>query len=103
MATAISGSGPGYFYTIVEAFEIAAKKIGMKKNISKELVLLTFLGSAQLMQKTKKESKYLADLIAVKGGTTEAGINILKKNNIQKIIYETLLTAYKKASTLGKN
>jgi len=65
-------------------------------------VLATLLGSAKLMQTTNKEPCDLANLIAVKGGTTEAGIKVLKKNNPKKIIYDTFLAAYKRASKLGK-
>lgn len=103
MATAISGSGPGYIFTIIEAFEKASQKIGFSNKISRELVLLTILGSAKLMQNTNKEPIDLANSIAVKGGTTEAGIKVLKKNNINRIIYNTFLAAYKKASKLGEN
>ena len=103
MATAISGSGPGYMFTLIDAFEKASQKIGFSKKISRELVLSTMLGSAILMQKTKKEPSELANSIAVKGGTTEAGIKVLKKNNLNKIIYDVYLAAYKKASKLGQN
>ena len=103
MATAISGSGPGYIFTIIDAFEKASKKIGFSKKISRELVLSTILGSSYLMEKTNKTSDELANSIAVKGGTTEAGIKILKKNNLDKIIYDTFLAAYKRASKLGKD
>ena len=72
-----------------------------KKN-SRTLVLSTLLGSAKLMKQTNKEPDYLANLIAVKGGTTEAGIKVLRKNNINKIMYDTFLAAFKKASKLGK-
>ena len=103
MATAISGSGPGYIFTLIDAFEKASLKIGFSKKISRELVLSTILGSTKLMQKTNKEPNKLAKSIAVKGGTTEAGIKVLEKNNLSKIMYETFLAAYKRASKLGKN
>ena len=54
------------------------------------------------MQETKKEPDQLAKSIAVKGGTTEAGIKNLKNHNIDKIIYKTYMSAYKKAKILGK-
>tara|TARA_B100000029_G_C17367223_1_gene884811 strand:- start:131 stop:943 length:813 start_codon:yes stop_codon:yes gene_type:complete len=101
-ATAISGSGPGYIFTLIDAFEKASQKIGLSKSISREIVLSTIIGSAKLMEKTKKEPNDLANSIAVKGGTTEAGIKILKKNNPRKIMYNTFLSAYKRASKLGK-
>ena len=102
MATAISGSGPGYIFTLIDAFEKASQKLGFSKKISRILILSTILGSTKLMQQTKKEPDYLANSIAVKGGTTEAGIKILKKNNINKIMYDTFLAAFKKASKLGE-
>ena len=101
-ATAISGSGPGYIFTLIDAFEKASQQIGFPKNIAREMVLSTILGSVKLMEKTKKEPSDLADLIAVKGGTTEAGIKILKKNNTHKIIYNTFLAAYQRATKLGE-
>ncbi len=102
-ATAISGSGPGYIYTLIDAFEKASQKIGFSKKISREIILSTILGSAKLMEKTKKEPTDLANSIAVKGGTTEAGIKVLKKNNPSRIMYNTFLAAYKRATKLGKN
>ena len=103
MATAVSGSGPGYVFKLIDAFDKASQKIGFSKKISRELVLSTLLGSVKLMEKLNKDADELANSIAVKGGTTEAGIKILKKNNIQKIIHETCLAAFKKANKLGKN
>ena len=66
------------------------------------MVLSTILGSVKLMEKTKKEPSDLADSIAVKGGTTEAGIKTLKKNKPHKMMYSTFLAAYQRASRLGK-
>ena len=103
MATSISGSGPGYIFTLIDAFEKASEKIGFSKKISRELVISTILGSTKLMQKTNEEPDKLAKSIAVKGGTTEAGIKVLKKHNIKKMIYSSCLAAYRKAVKLGKN
>ena len=101
-ATAVSGSGPGYVYALINSFEKGAQKLGFSKKQSRELVLTTILGSIYLMQETKKEPSDLEKSIAVKGGTTEAGLKNLKNNNIDKIIYETYMSAYKKAKILGK-
>ena len=101
-ATAVSGSGPGYVYALINSFEKAAQKLGFSKKQSRELVLTTILGSIYLMQETKKEPYDLEKSIAVKGGTTEAGLKNLKNNNIDKIIYKTYMSAYKKAKILAK-
>ena len=101
-ATAISGSGPGYIFALINSFEKAAQKFGFSKKQSRELVITTILGSVYLMQETKKEPSELEKSIAVKGGTTEAGIKNLKNYNINKIIFKTYMSAYKRAKILGK-
>jgi len=78
------------------------KNLGFSKIQSRELVLTTILGSIYLMQETKKDPKELEKSIAVKGGTTEAGIKNLRDSNIDKIIYKTYMSAYKRAKILGK-
>ena len=101
-ATAVSGSGPGYIFTLIHAFEKAAEKLGFSKNQSQDLIHSTILGSIYLMQETKKKPEELAIQIAVEGGTTEAGIKNLKNNNIDKIIYKTFMAAYNRAKILSK-
>ncbi len=54
------------------------------------------------MEHTKKEPYELEKLIAVKGGTTEAGLKNLKNYKIDKIIYKTYMSAYRRAKILGK-
>ena len=76
MATAISGSGPGYIFTLIDAFEKASQKIGFSKKISRDFSFQLQLGSVKLMKKQKKNQMNLANSIAVKGGTTEAGIKV---------------------------
>ena len=89
-------------FTLIDSFEKASQKLGFSKKLSRELILSTFLGSSKLMEQIKKEPGKLADSIAIKGGTTEAGIKVLKRNNINKIIHRTVLAAYKRALLLGK-
>ncbi len=53
-ATAVSGSGPGYIFALINSFEKAAQKLGFSKNQSRELVITTILGSINLMEHTKR-------------------------------------------------
>ena len=67
------------------------------------MVLSTILGSAKLMEKTKKEPSDLANSIAVKGGTTEAAIKELKRKNLmKKTIFLGVNAAFKRAKKLGQ-
>ena len=102
IVTAISGSGPGYVFYFIDAMEKAANNLGLNEKLNKKIILQTFLGSLKLLQYTRKNASELANSIAIKGGTTEAGIKIMKKNDIHKILLKTLLSAYQKANLLGK-
>ena len=101
--TAISGSGPGYIFFIIDAFEKAALELGLGQHATKKLVHQTFVGSVNLLLKEEKTALSLANNVAVKGGTTEAGLNKIKN---RKILHETLKkeikAAYSRANQLGK-
>ena len=101
--TAISGSGPGYIFLLIDAFEKAALQLGLNKKITNNLVHQTFFGSIKLLLLEKKNADVLVDQIAVKGGTTEAGLSVFKnKQIIKKIFNNDIKNAYNKAKKLGK-
>ena len=102
MATAISGSGPGFVFNIIDAFENASNALGFREDISKTLVSQTFKGSIDLLLQNKITAKDLVSTVATKGGTTEAGIKIMRKNNIHKIVIDLTKAAYKRAKEQGK-
>jgi pyrroline-5-carboxylate reductase len=101
--TAISGSGPGYIFFIIDAFEKAALNLGLGERATKELVHQTFLGSIKLLLKEKQNAFILANNIAVKGGTTEAGLNKFKdKKVLHRTFKKVIKAAYSRANQLGK-
>ena len=102
MATAISGSGPGFVFNLIDAFEKAAINLGFKKNIAKTLVLETFKGSINLLDINKMSADKLVNTVATKGGTTEAGLKIMNINKIHKIFKDLAKASYKKAKNQGK-
>ena len=102
MATAISGSGPGFVFNLIDAFEKGAINLGFKKNIAKTLVLETFKGSINLLDINKMSADKLVNTVATKGGTTEAGLKIMKINKIHKIFRDLARASYKKAKNQGK-
>jgi pyrroline-5-carboxylate reductase len=97
--TAISGSGPAYFFLLADYLIKASEKLGLTEKESKILVKKTFLASAIL----GKDSDYstLIEKIASKGGTTEAALKILKNKNFDKIVSEAVFGAYKRAKELS--
>ena len=103
MATAVSGSGPGFIFNLIDAMEKAAIKLGFKKNIAKILVLETFKGSINLILSNKKNAEDLVKTVATKGGTTEAGLKIMKKYKIHNTFIKLLESSYKRAKKQGNN
>ena len=103
MATAVSGSGPGFIFNLIDAMEKAAIKLGFKKNIAKILVLETFKGSINLILSNKKNAEDLVKTVATKGGTTEAGLKIMKKYKIHNTFIKLLESSYKRAKEQGNN
>ncbi len=103
VVTAISGSGPGYIFLIVDAFEKAALKLGLSQKDSQELVYQTFLGSVELILNNNESAIKLAQNIAVSGGTTEAAFKMfLNKKVLHKTFEKAVNAAYKKSIKLSK-
>ena len=91
-------------FLFIENLILEAIKLGIKSNIAKELVYQTALGSIELLFKDKKSAQELKNIIAVKGGTTEAAIHVFEKNSkFKKIIGKAINAAYYHSIKLGKN
>ncbi len=100
-ATAVSGSGPGFFYHIMEEWTKATIDLGFSEAEAQQLLLATIDGANELWQK-EKDASDLKSQVASKGGTTEAGLNILKESNIDQILQKTLQAALSRAKELSK-
>ncbi len=102
LSTALSGSGPGFFYRILESFISAGEKIGLGNELSKTLAIETFIGSAELINITKNTPKNLREAVTSPGGTTEAGLNLLEKKEIDKVIFEMMKEAVQRGKELAE-
>ena len=101
MATAVSGSGPAYFFLLAESLVEAAVHIGLPRNAAEELVLQTMLGSAHLMQKSGKPPAELRQNVTSPGGTTAKALQVFEKGGFSDLVKEAVRAAYKRAKELG--
>ena len=101
LITAIVGSGPAYFYYLLESMEKTAISHGLNKSFSKQILKETYIGTAKMISNIEKNFNDLRKDVTSRGGTTEAAINCLKKNNFQKLIYNSIKNSIKKAKTLS--
>ncbi|MES5845030.1 MULTISPECIES: pyrroline-5-carboxylate reductase ProI [unclassified Bacillus cereus group] len=100
--TALSGSGPAYIYYVVEAIEEAAKKIGLKEDVAKSLILQTMIGAAEMLKASEKHPSILRKEITSPGGTTEAGIEVLQEHQFQQALISCITQAAQRSHNLGK-
>lgn len=99
--TALSGSGPAYFYYIVDAMIKAGMKMGIDETLSKLFVKQTMLGSYHLINNSEKSLEQLITDVASKGGTTEAALQTFEEHHLQEIIIQGILDAETRARELN--
>lgn len=100
--TALSGSGPAYFFYIVKHMIEAGKKMGFDEVSSAMLVKQTMLGAFHLVNNANKSLDDLIKAVASKGGTTEAALNTFEKNNIGEGLEQGIISARDRATELSK-
>lgn len=103
IVTAISGSGPAFFYQVIEDMARAGEKLGLDYEKSLTLAAQTALGSAQMVfNRGETPVQTLIDNVATKGGCTFVGICEMKKQNSDKLFYDVIDKTAQKANELGK-
>ena len=100
--TAVSGSGPAYVFLFIECFEKAARSLGLKEDMTKQLVQQTLKGSLRLLESQKIEAGELRARVTSKGGTTQAAMDIFAKRKIEKVFEQALKAAARRAKELAK-
>jgi pyrroline-5-carboxylate reductase len=99
--TALSGSGPAYFFYLIEAMIDAGQNLGLSEEQARELSVATASGAAKLISKSDQSAKELRHAVTSKGGTTEAAINTMQQYDMKKIIKTAIKNAAKKAHQLS--
>ncbi len=103
IVTAISGSGPAFFYKVIEDMARAGEKLGLEYEKSLELATQTALGSAKMvMNRGEIPVQTLIDNVATKGGCTFVGISVMNDEHSDKLFHDTIEQTAKKAHELGK-
>ncbi len=100
--TAVSGSGPAYFFLVMEAMQQAAEGLGLKPEDAKLLVIQTALGAAKLALESDDRPAELRRRVTSKGGTTEAAINKLNEGGLVDLFDEALQAAAKRSEEFAE-
>ena len=99
--TAVSGSGPAYFFYLIEAMMEAGQSLGLNESQARELTVATAAGAAKLIANSSKTPQDLRLAVTSKGGTTEAAINSLQQHDMKKIIQTAIKKAAEKSQLLA--
>lgn len=101
--TAISGSGPAYFFYLTEILAEAAKDFGIPKTIATEMAIQTLIGAAELLKSEKlADPAQLRQAVTSKGGTTEAALKTLADHDFANIMGKAIKAAKTRAEELSK-
>lgn len=101
--TAVSGSGPGYAYLVVEAMMDAAVQVGLNSELARQLVVNTIKGSMTMLQQTGEHPAVLKAQVCSPGGTTIAGIRELEGKGIRKAFFAAIEKAYQRSIEQDKS
>ncbi len=99
--TGISGSGPAYFFRFIEIMINAAQKNGLDPELSKNLVLQTALGAAQLAKNSNLSAGELREQVTSKRGTTEAALNFMENSRIEAVLEDAISAAIARSKELA--
>ncbi len=100
--TALSGSGPAYFFLVIEALEQAARKLGLSDESSRVLALQTAFGAAKMALESSEPAEELRRRVTSPGGTTERAIGILEEGDLRGLFEQALSGARDRARELAE-
>jgi len=100
--TAISGSGPAYFYFLVEAMIEAGILLGLPRTLAAELVVQTAVGSAVMLRDSGEHPVQLREAVTSPGGTTIAAIRELEVHGVRAAVIAAIEAASRRSEELGK-
>lgn len=101
MATALSGSGPGFIFLFIEALIDAGVHMGFSRRDAGKLVIQTLEGSVALFKATSDHPAELKNQVTSPGGTTAAGLYELEKGGLRTVLSRAIFAAYRRSQELG--
>lgn len=100
--TAISGSGPAYFFYFIEALERAGKELGLSEHTARKLALETAFGAAKLAHESAESPATLRARVTSKNGTTERALLSMEANNVKQHIIAAAKAAAARSREMGE-
>lgn len=99
--TALSGSGPAYFFLVMEAMIAAGRALGLDEKLARQLTLQTALGAAQMAVTSDEDPAELRRRVTSPGGTTLAALNVLEAAQLRDTFLKALIAARDRSRELA--
>lgn len=103
LVTAISGSGPAYFFLLMELLAREGEVQGLSPEIARELAVQTAVGAGQLARQAKVSPEELRKQVTSKGGTTAAALEVFEKKGFGEIVSAGIRAALERGRELGNS
>lgn len=100
--TAISGSGPAYFYLFIKALTDTGIKLGLDRETAYSLAHETMFGSSRVLKYTKKSMVELIDAVKSPGGTTAAALKVMAESGFESIVEEAVKAAADRSAAIER-
>jgi len=102
MATSLSATGPTYIFMVMEALTDAGVHLGFSREMAKELVQETMLGSVKFAMESHKHPAELRNMVTSPGGTSAEAIYQMEKGTLRTVLSKAVYAAYNRAVELGR-
>jgi pyrroline-5-carboxylate reductase len=99
--TAVSGSGPAYFFLIVEAMVAAGVKLGLTPEVATQLAVQTLVGAGKMLAESGLEAEQLRANVTSPNGTTAAAIKVMQDSGLAEIFDKALTAARDRSRELA--
>lgn len=100
--TALSGSGPAYYFYLVECFVNAGVELGLPEEQATELAVQTLYGAGKMLKETGKPATVLRENVTSKGGTTFAALESFRSNDLNGTVFDAMKAAADRSRELGQ-
>ena len=101
--TAVSGSGPAYFFLMIENLINTGTRLGLSPDVARALVIQTAKGAASMVELSDVGPDVLRQRVTSPGGTTEAALNVLNEGDFADLVDRALIAARNRAGELSKD
>jgi pyrroline-5-carboxylate reductase len=102
MATALSATGPTYIFLVMESLVDAGVHLGFSREVARELVLQTMLGSVRFAMESHKHPAELRNMVTSPGGTSAEAIYQMEKGGLRTVLSKAVYAAFQRAVALGQ-